>query len=262
MSRYLDDAEDEYLHVGSAVVSGTPVTMACWVYIDEEIDTFEHLAMTISDADGSPYLELLGIQLSGNNRVRANTSGIAQAEATAFYSINTWHHFCGIFASDTDRRAFLDGGNKGTDTTSVSVSGLDTTRLGALAFFSIDLIYFSGRICEAAVWNAALTDDEVAILGDGFSPLFVRPQAIAAYWPLIRDEDQDRVGGFDLTAFNTPTVASHVDKIIYPAPPFISYPAAAVAAGQPTQVRTRGIPTGSGYRDRVQSWNAPVRIAT
>lgn len=27
------------------------------------------------------------------------------------------------------------------------------------------------------------------------------------------------------------------------------------AVGQPTQVRTWGIPTGSGYRDRIGKWN-------
>ena len=83
-----------------------------------------------------------------------------------------------------------------------------------------------GRIAEAAIWNVELTDAEVAILGKGFSPPFIRPESLVFYAPLIRDEDDDRVGGLSLTAYNTPTIASH-PPIIYPAPPFLSFPTGA-----------------------------------
>ena len=42
----------------------------------------------------------------------------------------------------------------------------------------------NGRLAEIAIWNAALTDDEVLSLSKGVSPLRVDPQNLVAYWPL------------------------------------------------------------------------------
>ena len=72
----------------------------------------------------------------------------------------------------------------------------------------------SGSIAEPAVWNVVLTDAEVAILGAGFSPLFVRPQNLVFYPDLIRGLN-DKVGGLTLTANGT-VVSAH-PPIIYPA---------------------------------------------
>jgi hypothetical protein len=59
----------------------------------------------------------------------------------------------------------------------------------------------------SAVWNAALTDAEVAILATGFSPKKVRPQSLVFYAPLVR-EVRDLVGGVALSDTGT-TVADH-----------------------------------------------------
>ena len=67
-------------------------------------------------------------------------------------------------------------------------------------------------------WDAALTDDEVAALAAGHSPLLIRPASLVAYWPLgglSGDHDRDIVGGYDLTAYNSPTWADH-PPVIYP----------------------------------------------
>jgi hypothetical protein len=68
------------------------------------------------------------------------------------------------------------------------------------------------------------------MLAAGFSPLFVRPQSLVAYWPLIRDNDNDIVGGYDMTAYNTPTVAAH-PPVIYPVSPHVTYFAGAAPEG-------------------------------
>ena len=75
------------------------------------------------------------------------------------------------------------------------------------------------------------------MLARGYSPLFVRPQNLVAYWPLIRDEDQDRVGGYDMAAYNTPSVAAH-PPIIYSAQLHIPAPASIdLGGGQMTLMR-------------------------
>jgi hypothetical protein len=68
--------------------------------------------------------------------------------------------------------------------------------------------YFDGKVAEAAIWSAALTDAEVASLGKGVSPRLIRPQSLVFYAPLIRNLVDVR-GGRTLTNNNTATVATH-----------------------------------------------------
>jgi len=116
--------------------------------------------------------------------IYASKGNFSSAQTTTNASQDTWHHLCGVFAASDDRTAYLDGGNKGTDATDLSPDYVDLTAIGAFKD-NTPGEYCSGRIAEAAIWNVALTDAEVAILADGFSPLLVRPASLVAYWPLI-----------------------------------------------------------------------------
>ena len=95
--------------------------------------------------------------------------------------MNEWCHCCGVeFAAD-DRRVYLNGGNKGTDSTSAVPTGMNRTALGSRDDNSVRAP-FDGYIGTYAVWNAALTDDEVRSLGAGnVSPLQVRAGSLVDY---------------------------------------------------------------------------------
>ena len=45
-------------------------------------------------------------------------------------------------------------------------------------------LFFTGSLAEFAIWTRALTAAEAAILGDGFSPLFI-PNSLRNYLPII-----------------------------------------------------------------------------
>ena len=216
MARLFDDGSLESLSIAQAVASGTPMSMAAWVRSDE--GAADQYVIQIADSGSAD--NYFGINLDTNagapTRVRAviNDGTFDFAETTANWSTNTWHHVTAVFANATSRAAYLDGGNKGTDASSRSPAGLDTTIIGYSAD-STPVDPFSGRIAEVGVWNVALTDADVAQLAAGYSPLFVRPESLVAYYSLIRDEDQDRVGGYDLTPNNTPSIAAH-PAVYYP----------------------------------------------
>lgn len=231
MARLFASGASQYLAVAQAIVSGPPFTMAARFNVTDL--TGDHLLLSVADVDDTNYYALYANGSRAGDPVAAQCWDGAhhKAESTVGYTANTWHHACGVWAADDDRRAYIDGGNKGTNTDSAVVANLDNCRVGVSAD-STPWGYCNGAVAEAAIWNVALTDAEVAILGEGFSPLFVRPQNLVAYWPLIRDEDQDRVGGYDLTAFNTPGIAVH-PPMLYPAPPIFAFGAAAVAARIP-----------------------------
>jgi hypothetical protein len=114
---------------------------------------------------------------------------------------------------------WLDGGSEGVASGTKSPSGIGHVSIGATTDLSPGN-YMDGRIAEAAVWDAELNAAEIAILAKSFSPLFVRPQSLVMYWPLIREsypdnEDIDKAGGYDFVDYNGPGDADH-PRVIYP----------------------------------------------
>src|SRR3990172_9157932 len=233
MSILFDNASSEYLTNANGVAT-QPLTMATWIYPDEaQLQLIMNVGNTAVQRIAEIYLEVV----STVNRFALNHKGATTSQAirpsTPNYSLNTWHHVVGRFEI-ADRELYADGVSIATGSTNVGAMPVDTTMIGAEIYGGVISLYFSGRIAEPAVWDVSLSDDEIALLAKGFSPLFFRPQNLAAYWPLIALEDiNDRIGGFNMTAVNTPITADHMPKIIYPAPPFISYPSAAAAVGNP-----------------------------
>ena len=240
MARGFQRADKDYLgYVG--VVASMPFTMACWFKSSDT--TNAQCLMAFVNQSGGVNGDWHQLRLAGGaagDPVHAvSYATAAQTAATSTgYSANTWHHACGIFASATDRRAYIDGGSKGTNTTAQSPVSLSHTSLGWLWRSDNPAPALAGSIAEAAIWDVALTDEEVAALGKGLCPLFVRPQNIVAYWSLIRD-DNDRIGVYNLTAGNTPTWTDH-PPIFYPAPPrIIHIPAAGPVVGGALQMWPR-----------------------
>lgn len=204
------------LSIASALRSAAPVTMACWFYTN---DTFNVGTLLAIDSGNTNNAFQLRSWLNGPLQVVqavAVESSSSNAATSTTAATNTWSHACGVWASATDRRAFLNGGNRGQgDVGSYAPSGLTTTRIGRIAATE----GFTGLIAEAAIWNVALTDDEVAALynnGIGLCPTMVRPDALVAYWPLLQtDGDIDWWGQNNLTANGSPTYADH-PPVIYP----------------------------------------------
>jgi hypothetical protein len=86
-------------------------------------------------------------------------------------------------------------------------------------------------MAEVGIWNAALTDAEVAILALGYSPDQVRPASLVEYWKLIgRNSPETGIKGYDMTLYNAPLVANH-PRIIYPCGPQTVYKPTAAAGG-------------------------------
>lgn len=205
------DGSSSYFKVGSAVVSGYPFTMAAWV----RSNSITVNQTVISISDDTVGTQQHGLELAGTvagDPVRAfSVAGTAQrATTTTGFSASTWHHAAGVFTSATDRAAFIDGGSKGTNATSRAPSGLNATDLGRNGDSTPDG-FFDGSIAEAAVWNVALTDAEIAILALGYSALLVRPGALVAYWPLLgrHTNEIDVRGGNTVTPTGSPTTQDH-----------------------------------------------------
>lgn len=219
MARLFDDASSQYLTRSGAAVTAPPFTMACWFYSDDAL--IEQVLLSLSDTATNTQFFRLGLRgdTAGDHaEIQTRSGGTADfVETSTGYSVNTWHHACGVWTSSASRAVYLDGGGAGTSSASVTPSGLDNTNIGATVRLNTNQ-FMSGRVAEAAIWDVALDAAEVAALAKGFSPLLIRPQSLVAYWPLVGNDspELDRwKNGYDLTLTNAPTKADH-PRIYYP----------------------------------------------
>lgn len=219
---YNFNGTNQYLQLGSAVVTAAPLTMACWFNVDSV--TVSHTLVSITNAGTTGGITRFALFAAGaitGAPVRAiasdtlNNNGIAAT--TSGYSANTWHHAAGVFTSNSNRAVYLDGGNSATDTTSITPTLLDRTNIGVQFLQgpggTSGIAFADGRIAEVGIWNAALTAAEIASLADGMTCDKVRPQNLVFYAPLVRDLI-DVKGGRTITNNNGATVANH--PRIYP----------------------------------------------
>ena len=202
-----------HYEVASAVVTAYPVTMACWFYVSST--TANRTLMDLGSTSGA-HGQLLSVNSSGQINWESRTANSASnVQTTATYSANTWHHACGMGAGTNDRRVFLDGGNKVTEgvLSRIFNAGIDRTLIGRRLRTNVASAPLTGRIAECAIWNVALSDDEVASLGEGYRADLIRPESLVLYAPLIR-EVIDTVGANTLTTVGgTPTVIEHPRRI-------------------------------------------------
>lgn len=157
--------ESDHFKTGSPLLTATPFTVACWARITvSTVDS--HFLWAIGDSTGAGAADNWSLIAAGASPfiivARAASGGsVADAETTTGYQDNTWHHMCGVFAASNDRRVYLDGGGKGTNTIDKTPSTLDRTIIGARH----DLTNFlNGRELWVCVWDRALSDDEVTLL--------------------------------------------------------------------------------------------------
>lgn len=216
MARAFDDGGPQYINIASAVLTGVPISMACWFNTDDLTITEEAICIADTAADNN-YFSLRLSGTAGGDPISAVTSadaGAAQADTTAGFLANAWYHGCAVFSAIDNRDVYIDGGNSGNEGTGRTPAGLDNTAIGALVRTGV-AVPMSGRIAEVGIWNIALTAAEIAVLAAGYSPLLVRPQNLVFYAPLIR-ELLDVVGGVALVN-NGSTVGDHC-PIRNPAP--------------------------------------------
>ena len=189
----------------------------CWSYITATADDGTSLMQYTYWSDGAVDEAGDPIQSVGKRGVTTQI-----AETSTGYSINTWHHAAAVFAAVNDARVYIDGGSNGTSSTSVNPISEDTTYIGrranSVVHDGVSAYGWDGYLAEIGIWNIALSDAEIAILAEGYSPLFIRPQSLIAYWSLWGNSspEPDVVGGYDMTLNNNPTSIAHPPGINFP----------------------------------------------
>ncbi len=222
MARQFAVASTQYLSNETSLNPGFPVSMACWFYCDTlTVDAYQWLIALLGNSDND-YVAMYVFSNAGTiqtdsydgtaNQPLANIGGV---------TAGAWFHAAAVYSSGTSAAIYLNA-SKATGTSAGASAPLSSraeiARGGPV--YGAGANQFDGRIAEAGVWNVALTDDDVASLAKGFSPMLVRPEGLQNYWDLMgkNSPEIDRFGAADMTLNNAPTAGDHPPIITPPKP--------------------------------------------
>ena len=182
MARKLNGTS-EYLERTASPVSGPPFTLACWFQSNSDSAT-QALMSVYATGSAAQRWDLFAAGATAGDPVAASTVASlgSQAVSSTGYTVGRWHHGCAVFASATDRRAFIDGGSKGTNSTSRIPSIPNRLRIGV----NSNSQWANGCVAVPGLWNVALNDEEVRLLGLGYHPRLIRPDALLFAPPLLK----------------------------------------------------------------------------
>ncbi|MCA9229199.1 MAG: hypothetical protein KDA57_00995 [Planctomycetales bacterium] len=100
-----------------------------------------------------------------------------------------WHHLAAVFASDSDRKVYLDGGNVGTNNVSLAIGPLD------FCYFGNGYSTTTVDVGEISLVGAALSSEEVLALSRGVSILALADSSqLITYHDCIRSAMRPRLG--------------------------------------------------------------------
>lgn len=211
------DGTNDFIEAAAIPSIDVPVTMACW--FNSDTNTAQKIIMALAAASisaGETLSPGFSLRLtSGTANIQAVISsgtGTNSSQSGTTFAVGVWNHATGKFASATSRTVYLNGISGPESTPNRSLGAvLDNLLIGkGSGGVYLPSIPFNGRLAEVAVWNAALNDDEITSLSKGIKPIYVRPQSLLYYIPLVR-EIKDEVSAVGLT-FLSPTAFVHTRR--------------------------------------------------
>lgn len=212
-----------YLKYSAALVTAVPFTISAWtkmIAVGSDGIIFDLHATGSASARNTFKLYARGS--SSDFRVEAgNGSTNDSAGGPGTISAGNWYHTAGVFTNATTRRCYVDGvvGGAGSSTNLVP-SGINEARIGVEGG-SAPGKGLNGYVADVAVWDIALSATEIARLAAGANPMTIRPDALVAYWPLMRASAQSEPnmagkGSYRMANNGTVGTHPHPPKIIMP----------------------------------------------
>lgn len=207
-------------NTGGAPVTAVPFSILAWVYPTASAANYgviglsdgttnNAIVLRLDSSGGNPQLVLASI---------ADGGGSSNATTSAAWNANAWNAIAGTFDASIGVSAYVNGGNKGNGSITANPIGIGQTFIGQETRSNL---YMQGRIAEVAMYNALLTDDEVAAHAKGIPAWRIRPAALQFYCPIygLQSPEPDLHAGavkstfLPMTLTNSPTQADHAPVI-------------------------------------------------
>lgn len=211
MGRLFTKAGSQYAEV-AATVPVEPVTLSCWYYATDFATSPNCLAISSGVTAGIK----LGFTTSGAAQIvctnSAGTNGIKNTTTTT--SAGVWAHALAVCATASSRDVYLNKLGLASDTTNIVQSGLDRYLINTRYSSSSRGLFGNGIYGEQAIWNAALSSQEINALADGVSALNIRPQNLVFCVPMFGVNDPEiNLVGDPLPLFAGPTTSNEHPKV-------------------------------------------------
>jgi hypothetical protein len=211
-----------YFVCGGSVV--TPCTLAGWIY-SGALTQSQYSIGAYYTGGAAAALDGFTVRLSSDGTCLARVgdgSGVSGNPTANTMLANSWGHIGGVFASATSRYTYLNGVASAQSTINRSPSNNpNKLAIGLLINQDNSVTGPSTErfLAEIGFWNVALTAADMLQLAAGYSPLFVKPESLVAYYPMIRGDANgdmpDLMGGLKMVEQGTVAVASH-PRVFYP----------------------------------------------
>ena len=200
-------ASSQYLSTTTTPVTAAPITISCWAnpgangsvrtLVSIETGTTTSIFLFYIDASGNLFIF-----------VQNSAGTFGQNNAGTLVSTTLWSHCATVISASNSRLVYLNGSASATSTTTILPSDIAQIKIGASKRTGSVEFFNNGLMADVGIWNAALTQPEIASLAKGMACDKVRPQSLVFYAPLARDLIDVR-GGRTITNNNTATVANH-----------------------------------------------------
>lgn len=160
--------EEHFKYSGHMVYPGNtiPLTMACW-FNPNDITSSTILMSVVTDNQNVVAHRLANRGATAGDPISAQScvGTCSSADTTTGFVASKWQHACGVWTTTTLRAAYLNGGSKGTNTSSRGPTFAQAV-IGAYWANSAVGLAFDGKIAEARYYHKALNDQEVYELYD------------------------------------------------------------------------------------------------
>lgn len=165
-----------------------PFCISAWVKT-ESIDATRTISRILGSASN------FQLRVDATSGTISAVQGSRVATTTVGSSVGQIIHACGIFTSTISRHAYINGGNKGSNTLSAASSTCDSIRIGAGDSLGTPANFYDGVIDSIAIIKGTVTDAQVALLAKGIHPLAIFPgSALFEEWNFIGGNLRGRKG--------------------------------------------------------------------
>lgn len=215
---YEFNGSTQYFSVGSTLLTDEPITLLAHGNSDSATVAQAALSLGNNGANGYYFLQWQGNVASDPIRgSKANDAGSTANVDSIGYTADAWHIGAVSFVTNTSRKSFINGGTKGSNTTSITDPTPDFITVGALRTGAV-ANYFDGELAQSCFLNVDMTDAQHGYVGKGIAPHWYIPiKNIRGYFPLISGGMNRMASGYpDLTATNSPTRTPNPPKVMYP----------------------------------------------
>lgn len=204
------DGTSQYLELASAVVTSFPMSMSLWLTMTSDVSAFP-ICQQAAASDRQAAAFIYNFRESKSAYVRNPGANSSATKTTAPHASATLQLMVVVFESTTSRAVYF-GNNTAATNTETRTDDLnlhDRLTIGARHTDggAADL-FLPGTVCEAHIYNAALTSSDVTTL------LTTAPDGggIASWvdgWTLADASTLTSIGGTrTLTAVGSPTTGS------------------------------------------------------